>query len=101
MILQNERDRLDERIAVLEERATAPRPERQEANVLERPPLKVVRLEPRDSAEPNSSNTQPAAADEQRAKPEPAGSDRTLIHGSGTAISQSPVVEAAKVEEAK
>jgi hypothetical protein len=86
MILQNERDRLEERIAVLEqERETlAPRPVAQGA--LERPPLKVVQLVPPDEASgaTESPTSTPAPHDE---------GARTVIRGTGSELSQSPVTE--------
>lgn len=84
MILQNERDRLEERIAVLEqERETlAPRPVAQGA--LERPPLKVVQLLPPDEVATESPPAAPPPSDD---------GARTVISGTGSELSQSPVSE--------
>lgn len=96
-ILQNERDRLDERVTALESqqktRVDAPRP----APTSRRPLLEVVRLSPDDEVSSEAGGeaevTGPApVADE---------SERTLLSGSGTKLQASPVsqVTGAKAEE--
>jgi hypothetical protein len=88
-ILQNERDRLDERLSALEEqqrvlvadrRGEIPTP-----NAESRPLLEVVRLEP-----PQTSNS--AAAPPPPSEPE-SGEPRMLISGSGDDLQTSVVKE--------
>jgi hypothetical protein len=95
-ILQHERDRLEERIAVLEtERDTTT--ERPKApGTLERPPLKVVQLEPPSETETPEPALQGETHDAPSARTDSSSADgeRVLIHGSGTDLQNSPVAGA-------
>lgn len=84
MILQNERDRLEERIAVLEQERGQARPPQSNA-VIERPRLKVVQLRPEGDP--------PVGEQPGSVEVEPMTGARTLIQGSGSAISQVPIEE--------
>lgn len=93
VILKSERDRLEERIAVLEaEREVAVRERPPQTGALQRPPLKVVQLAPPSPAEPadvdgagasNAPELTAAAASQDN-------QERVLIQGSGQDIQQLP-----------
>jgi hypothetical protein len=76
LILQNERDRMEERIAALEQ--TRRRPARQGSpNTSTRPRLKVVRVEPGGTTTPPEPEIEPAS---------PSGGGLVAISGSGDDI---------------
>ncbi len=90
-ILQNERDRFDERLSALEQQqqilmSAAKASVVPAAN--ETPPLRVVRLTPQDDAPaaPHQAAGDPGA-------PEAASGGRVLISGSGTELTATPVDE--------
>jgi hypothetical protein len=93
MILQNERDRLEERIAVLEQQrpgAESPRPGAR--GTVDRPQLRVVELRPPEEA---LNEAAPIGAPQAEPVAMPGTEERTLIQGSGSSLSQSPVKEGA------
>lgn len=96
-ILQNERDRLDERVTALEgqqrPRSDAPRP----TPTSRRPLLEVVRLSPDDETppEPSGEGEVPGPA------PVANESERTLLSGSGNKLQVSQVNQASQVPGAK
>lgn len=92
LILQNDRDRLEERLKALERRqnalvvaqgkSVAPRQERR--------PLKVLRLSPDDSSSPDDRPEPTQAVPTSGKRPVTTKTDeRTLISGSGTNVTSS------------
>ncbi len=96
-ILQNERDRLDERLSALEQQQqilmTSAKSEPAVAND-GRPPLRVVRLSPEDAGQ--SASPPIDHQDAPIAAPTDADETRVLISGSGTELTATPVKEAKK-----
>jgi hypothetical protein len=95
-ILQHERDRLEERIAVLETERDTTEARPKAPGTLERPPLKVVQLEPPSDTATTEPAAQSAVEESAGAGPDaPAGDgERVLIHGTGTELQNSPVAGA-------
>lgn len=97
LILQHERDRLEERIAVLESERVAPRQSEPAEGTLERPPLKVVQLEPPGEAAVAAASALPEPAPTgdpnagEVALDAAEGAARVLIHGTGTELRNSPL----------
>jgi hypothetical protein len=91
-ILQNERDRLDERVSALEQQQEVLMTNARAGQPLidERPPLKVVRLAP--DAPPTAAER--AVGAEEQAPAAEADGDRVLISGSGTDVKATPMPKA-------
>jgi hypothetical protein len=89
--VQNENDRLSERVGSLElQRAATPQPQpaaSEEPSVIERPPLKVIRVEPQARATERDAERQsiPAAADVEPQPPDgPADPKRPVLRLRGS-----------------
>lgn len=92
-ILQNERDRLDERVSALEQQQDLflrERAQTQTSSLLQRPALKVVRLEP-EPAEGAPAADAAGQKPTQVAAPEPNDGQRVLISGTGDKLTATQV----------
>jgi hypothetical protein len=99
-ILQNERDRFDERLIALEQQQDLWRAERghaASATLSQRPALKVVRLEPEQSGAPAAENEPRAANPSAEPVSLPAAEgERVLISGTGDKLTTTKVAGGAE-----
>jgi TolA-binding protein len=93
-ILQNERDRFDERITALEQQQEVWSQERasdRSGALLQRPALKVVRLEPEAPEGTNAAPDPAAASPKADVQAAPSTGERVLISGTGDKLTATQV----------